>query len=79
MSLKDYIAKLPLKTIENLYISNVRIVFPTEIDPNKFYEELETDIKQSELTTEKALFATSMTKTTNYKSSFDLLVSKLKF
>lgn len=79
MALKDYISKLPIATIERIYINNLRVVFPTQIDTNKFYEDLSGDIKQPSLTTEKAIFAASMKEPSQYKSAFDLLVSKLKF
>lgn len=79
MSIKDFISKLPLETIIKTEILDNKVTLPVVIDPVEFYDEFSAEIKASTLTPEKALFVGCMTEQTKYKSSRDLLSSRLQF
>lgn len=79
MRIIDFISKLPIGVIVKTEILDNKITLPSKIDPIKFYQDFNTEIKASTLTTEKALFVCSMIEQTPFLSSRDLLNSKLKF
>ncbi len=79
MSIKDFISKLPLDTIIKTEILDNKITLPAVINPVDFYSEFSAEIKAASLTTEKALFVCSMVEETGFKSSRDLLNSRLTF
>ena len=79
MDLKDYIAKLPIEKIIKTEILDEKITLPVEVDPMKFYKDLKTAIKVTELSPEKAIFVASLVDKQPYIDSFSLLTSKLVF
>lgn len=79
ITLNDYIAKLPLDTSSKIRIFDNRVIFPTPIDPVKFYKDFKSSINSNTLTTEKALYAASKKELSVYKTSTQLLNRHLKF
>lgn len=79
MILKDFISKLPVDIIIKTEFLDNKITLPFNIEPSKFYKDFKDNIKANTLTDEKALFVCSMVEQTNFKTSIDLLNSKLRF
>lgn len=77
--LKDYISKLPIETIKKIRIYDDKIVFPADIQPNKFYKGFTAEIKSNSFTDEKALFIASQYKQLPFIDASDLLNSKLRY
>lgn len=80
MILKDYLAKLPIEVIKKIEVFDNKITLPIKIDITEFYKLFKTEIKQPTLTVEKAIFvANKYLSDVKFKSSIDLLNSKLRF
>jgi len=58
-ALNDFISKQPIDVINKTNIVTNKILFPTEIDIEDFYNSFETNIKSINLSDEKALFIAS--------------------
>ena len=79
MLLKDYVATLPIEVITKTEITDTSITLPHNVDAAKFYSNFKNSIKVPEFTAEKAIFAASAVKRSDYISSTDLLVARLYF
>ena len=77
--LKNYISKLPIDTITKIRLYEDKIVFPVDIQPNKFYKDFTAEIKSDSFTDEKALYIASQYKQLPFIDASDLLNSKLRY
>lgn len=77
--LNDFLAKLPTKVLVGLDITNERVILPTVVDGPKFYKEFSIEINSGVLTTEKAIYVSSITKVNKNITSRDMLNSVLNF
>lgn len=62
MKLKDFIAKLPIETIQKTNIYENKITLPTEVNKLDFYKNFKNRIEQNTLTNEKAIYVVSSSK-----------------
>ena len=62
MELKDFIAKLPIETIQKTNIYENKITLPTEVNKLDFYKKFKNRIEQNTLTNEKAIYVVSNSK-----------------
>lgn len=79
-ALKNYLSKLPTKTLQNLIITATRVQVPTDkMDIRKFKIEFDTQINATTLTPEKAIYVALKVGQQPYISAQDLLNSYLTF
>ena len=71
--LNDFIAKLPIDTILQTEILDNSVKLPVEVDSQSFYKDFETDIKETNLTAEKAIYAATLVISEKIKSVPELL------
>lgn len=76
--LKNYLAELPMNVLKKTRITDTQITVPTKIDPIEFHTLMKEGINKPELTPEKAIFIAARENRQGYKSSINLLNSKLR-
>lgn len=76
--LKNYLAELPMNVLKKTRITSTQVTVPTRIDPIEFHKLMRDQINKPELTPEKAIFIAARETRQGYKTSINLLNSKLK-
>lgn len=76
--LKTYLARLPMDILKKTRVTSTHVTVPTKIDPVEFHDLMRSNINKLELTPEKAIFIVAREVKQGYKTSINLLNSKLK-
>ena len=79
MIIEKFLTKLPLDKIgDRIYIDTIKVIVPTEIDPQDLHDTLIKVIKENPTDISKFLLAASVVGKSEYKSSEDLLKEKIE-
>lgn len=72
--LNDYLAKLPKSVIVDIEITDDKVVIPTKINEDEFYNLFKDEIEAETFTTEKAIYLASVNIPKRTKSIPSLLI-----